>query len=339
MLNSINIFWKLGLGVIGVGAIFFIVFLINENHRIEMSGGSQLSAYVKEYEKDGYVSLYNQREKKLTLERLDWISHSMDDSRISVYSKNLKRGFFDINTGEPLTDPGYDKAWNFYEGVGAVEKDGYITFLNENFQPAITPKFKIVRASDDWPEAIRFRSGQCVLALTPDSIGVIDKKGEWILEPKYQMISELSTDNCRVVKENGYEGVVDYNGKVLIEPIYDAIRLPNPGVANVAKDGFQKQITYTGFVLQNFIFDDIKDFENPADDKFTMFEINGKYGVMKSNDCKIIIPALYDEIESLSGNRFKALLPSDENVQPNQGTRTSAWIILDENNNILTERR
>ena len=263
----------------------------------------------------------------------------MDDSRISVYSKNLKRGFFDINTGEPLTDPVYDKAWNFYEGVGAVEKDGYITFLNENFQPAITPKFKIVRASDDWPEAIRFRSGQCVLALTPDSIGVIDKKGEWILEPKYQMISELSTDNCRVVKENGYEGVVDYNGKVLIEPIYDAIRLPNPGVANVAKDGFQKQITYTGFVLQNFIFDDIKDFENPADDKFTMFEINGKYGVMKSNDCKIIIPALYDEIESLSGNRFKALLPSDENVQPNQGTRTSAWIILDENNNILTERR
>ena len=248
----------------------------------------------------------------------------MDDSRISVYSKNLKRGFFDINTGEPLTDPVYDKAWNFYEGVGAVEKDGYITFLNENFQPAITPKFKIVRASDDWPEAIRFRSGQCVLALTPDSIGVIDKKGEWILEPKYQMISELSTDNCRVVKENGYEGVVDYNGKVLIEPIYDAIRLPNPGVANVAKDGFQKQITYTGFVLQNFIFDDIKDFENPADDKFTMFEINGKYGVMKSNDCKIIIPALYDEIESLSGN---------------QGTRTSAWIILDENNNILTERR
>ena len=142
-LQCVNILWKLGLGAIGIAAIFFTVFLVKEIHREDMSGGNQLSDYVKEYQKDGYVSLYNQRDKEFTLKRLDWVSHGLEDSNIAVYSKNLKRGFFDYNSGKPLTDPIYDKAWNFYEEVGAVEKDGYVSFLNTDFQPAFPKKFKL----------------------------------------------------------------------------------------------------------------------------------------------------------------------------------------------------
>ena len=94
-LQCVNILWKLGLGAIGIAAIFFTVFLVKEIHREDMSGGNQLSDYVKEYQKDGYVSLYNQRDKEFTLKRLDWVSHGLEDSNIAVYSKNLKRGFFD----------------------------------------------------------------------------------------------------------------------------------------------------------------------------------------------------------------------------------------------------
>lgn len=334
-LQCLNIIWKLGLGAIGVAAIFFIVFLLKELHRGEMANGKPLSDYVTEYEKDGYVSIYNQRDKVFTLERLDWVSHGLEDSNIAVYSKNLKRGFFDYNTGKPLTKPIYDKAWNFYEGIGAVEENGYISFLNTDFKPAFSQKFKVVRASDDWPEAIRFRNGQCLLALTPDSIGVIDRQGNWILEPEYQMISELSADSCRIVKRNGFAGVVNYKGSILIEPIYDAIRLPNQGVANVAKDGYQKQITYNGTILRDFVFDDVRDFENPSSDLFTLFEINGKMGVMKSKNCEVIIPAIYDDIQLLSGNRFKAMLPSDECMSSTPESRSSSWVILDVHNNIL----
>lgn len=335
-LQCLNIIWKLGLGAIGVAAIFFIVFLLKELHRGEMANGKPLSDYVTEYEKDGYVSIYNQRDKVFTLERLDWVSHGLEDSNIAVYSKNLKRGFFDYNTGKPLTKPIYDKAWNFYEGIGAVEENGYISFLNTDFKPAFSQKFKVVRASDDWPEAIRFRNGQCLLALTPDSIGVIDRQGNWILEPEYQMISELSADSCRIVKRNGFAGVVNYKGSILIEPIYDAIRLPNQGVANVAKDGYQKQITYNGTILRDFVFDDVRDFENPSSDLFTLFEINGKMGVMKSKNCEVIIPAIYDDIQLLSGNRFKAMLPSDECMSSTSESRSSSWVILDVHNNILS---
>lgn len=338
-LQCVNILWKLGLGAIGIAAIFFIVFLLKEIHRSELSGGKQISDYVTEYEKDGYVSLYNQRDKEFTLERLDWVSHGLEDSDIAVYSKNLKRGFFDYNTGKSLTDPIYDKAWNFYEGVGAVEKDGYVSFLNTDFQPAFPQKFKLVRASDSWPEAIRFRSGQCVLALTPDSIGVIDKHGNWILEPKYQLVSDLSTDSCRVVRINGLAGVVDYKGNVIIEPIYDAVRLPNKGVANVVKDGSQKQITYSGTVLRDFVFDNVRDFVDPSSDEFTLYEINDKYGVMRSRTCEVVIPALYDDIKYLSGNRFMAMLPATDDISSTPESGSSSWIVLDDHNNILSGKK
>lgn len=338
-LQCVNILWKLGLGAIGIAAIFFIVFLAKEIHRSELLGGDQISDYVKEYKKEGYVMLYNQREKKFTLERLDWISHGLEDSNVAVYSKNLKRGFFDYNTGKPLTEPIYDKAWNFYEGVGAVEKDGYVSFLNTDFQLAFPQKFKLVRASDSWPEAVRFRSGQCVLALTPDSIGVIDKNGNWILEPNYQLVSGLSADSCRIVRTNGLAGVVDYNGNIIIEPIYDAIRLPNKGVVNVVKEGCQKQITFSGTVLRDFVFDDVKDFVDPASDEFTLFEINDKYGVMRSRTCEVIIPALYADIKCLSGNRFIAMLPTTDDISSTPEFHPSSWIIIDDHNNILSGQK
>lgn len=338
-LQCLNIFWKLGLGAIGVAAIFFAVFLSKEIRRGEMANGKPLSDYVKEYEKDGYVSLYNERDEEFTLERLDWVSHGLEDSNIAVYSKNLKRGFFDYNTGKPLTEPIYDKAWNFYEGIGTIEKDGYVSFLNTDFQPAFPQKFKLVWASDSWPEAIRFRNGQCVLTLTPDSIGVIDKNGNWILEPKYQLVSDLSTDSCRVVRINGLAGVVDYNGKVIIEPIYDAVRLPNKGVANVVKDGSQKQITYSGTVLRDFVFDNVRDFVDPSSDEFTLYEINDKYGVMRSRTCEVVIPALYDDIRYLSGNRFMAMLPATDDISSAPESRSSSWIVLDDHNNILSGKK
>lgn len=333
--RSLDILWKLGLGAVGVAAILFAAFLTKEMSRSKYDGGTQISAYVKEYDKDGYVSLYNQREKKYTLERLDWVSHGIDESNIAVYCKNLKRGFFDYNTGKPLTEPVYDKAWNFYEDIGVVEKDGFITFLKPDFTPAFPDRFNVVRASDEWPEAIRFRHGQCVLAFTPDSVGVLDKRGNWVVAPEYQYVSELSADSCRVVKKDGLAGVVNYNGEIVLEPCYDSVSLPDKGIANVAKDGYQKQITFGGIVLRKFVFDDICDFDYPENKDFTLFKVGDKWGVMRSKDGKNVIPALYTNIKPLSGNRFMGLLPESADVSSNPMSRSSSWIMLDENNNVL----
>ena len=177
VLSILNILWKLALAAIGVSAIFFAIFLYGEIKQEKLRGGEKLSTYVKEYDRDGYKSLYNEREKKFTLDHLDWVSHGVGEDGIGVYCKNGWRGFYDYNTGKPLSEPIYNRAWNFSESLGAVESNGMLGFVDKDMNMVIAPNFKIVRSSDDWPDAIQFKNGQCVIHLTPDSIGVIDKRG------------------------------------------------------------------------------------------------------------------------------------------------------------------
>lgn len=334
-LTILNVLWKLGLTAVGVAAVFFSIFLVKEWRLGQMRGGEKLSAYLIEYTEDGYKKLYNERDKKFTLERLDWVSHGVGEDRIGVYSKNLRRGFYDYNTGYPLTENIYNKAWNFSEGLGAVETNGMLGFVDKNMNLVIPQKFKVVRASDDWPDAIQFSKGQCVLHLMPDSIGVINKKGEWVLPPVYQSVSDLTSDSCRVVKKDDFVGVVDYNGYVVIEPIYDAVRITNPNVAVVAKDGYQKQITYSGTELMSFIYDDIQEF-SPENPTYLQYEVNGCRGVLDKRTGKPIIPAIYESVECLSNGRFVVELKDTEYIQP--GSRIGSYIIVDSQNRKISER-
>lgn len=334
-LTILNVLWKLGLTAVGVAAVLFSIFLVKEWRLEQMRGGEKLSAYLSEYTENDYKNLYNERDKKFTLERLDWVSHGVGEDRIGVYSKNLRRGFYDYNTGYPLTENIYNKAWNFSEGLGAVETNGMLGFVDKDMNLVIPQKFKIVRTSDDWPNAIQFDKGQCVLHLTPDSVGVIDKKGEWVLPPVYQVVYNLTSDSCRVVEKDGLAGVVDYNGNVVIEPIYDAVRITNPNVAVVAKDGYQKQITYSGTELLSFVFDDVEEFypENP---QYLRYEVNDCRGVLDKRSGKPIIPAIYQSVECLSNGRFVVELNDSES--PQAGTRSGTFIIVDSQNRKISER-
>lgn len=334
-LIALNILWKLGLIAIGVAAIFFIIFLCGEIKREHLIGGEQLSAYLTEYTEDGYKKLYNERDKKFTLERLDWVSHGVGEDRIGVYSKNLRRGFYDYTNGHPLSENIYNKAWNFSEGLGAVESNGMLGFVDRDMNLVIPQKFRIVRASDDWPDAIQFKNGQCVLHLTPDSVGIINNKGEWILPPIYQVISDMTSDSCRVVERDGLCGIVDYNGKTIIEPIYDAVRITNPNVAVVAKDGYQKQITYSGKELLSFVYDDVQEF-SPENPSYLQYEVNGCRGVLDKKTGKPVVPAIYENVECLSNGRFVVGLKDSEYTQ--SGPHAMSYIILDSNNRKISEQ-
>lgn len=327
---ALNLLWKLGLAAVGVAAVMFIVFLSGEFKRDEFRDSIKLSDYILEVSKDGYKNIYNQREKEYTLENLDWVSHGVGEDKIGVYCKMGKRGFYDYASGKPLTNAIYNKAWNFSEGLGAVENDGMIGFVDSNMRTVIPQKFRIVRASDDWPGAISFIKGQCNLQLTPDRAGVIDKKGNWIIEPRYNSISELSMDSCRVVEKDGLYGIVDYYGHEIIEPQYDEIRIINPNVAVVAKNGYQKQITYSGTVLLPFVFDDVQEF-SPENPRYLMYEVNGCRGVLDKKTYQPTIPAIYENVECISGDKFLVGLKESEEV-PENGTRKFSYIIVDSHN-------
>ncbi len=333
---GLNISWKLGLATMGVVLVTISLIIANEIKRDEFNRNtSKLSRYLKEYKKDGYVSIYNEREKKFTLEQLDWVSHEDGDDRIAVYCKANKRGFFNIDTGEALCEPSYDKAWNFSEGIAAIEQNGYISFVDKELRPIFKQRFKVVRASDDWPDAIKYQKGQCLLRISPDSTGVLDTKGQWVINPCYQYISELSADSCRIVKKNNKVGIVSYVGRVLIEPMYDAVRIVDKDVAIVAKDGYQKEISYDGTIIYDYIYDNVFDFPDSVTDQYELYMVNNKVGVLRKRDCAVIIPAIYDSVEYLSGDRFKVKLPEQISATSSQQRDNSAYVILDKYNHIV----
>lgn len=87
------------------------------------------------------------------------------------------------------------------------------------------------------------------------------------------------------------------------------------------------------------MIDNVRDFVDSASDEFTLYEINDKYGVMRSRTCEVVIPALYDDIRYLSGNRFMAMLPATDDISSTPESRSSSWIVLDDHNNILSGKK
>lgn len=279
---------------------------------------------------DGQQGLYSTSLRKFIVKDLDWICYNPGDDNISVYNKRGKRGFYDANTGNLVTEAEFDKAWVFSEGLGAVEKDGLLGFLNTNGEEQIPCKFRIVRASDDWPEAIQFQKGQCLLKMSPETDAVIDRSGAWVIAPDiYSSISELSNDSCRIVVKNGKYGIVGFDGKIIVEPNYEDIRFAEEGSAYFTQNYNKYLATYSGEVLQPFVFDDI---EEEVVNGYSKIVVNDKYGAVRRKDLSVVIPPKYETIVIMSDGTFKAGLYRAEPTDP------ATYILLDSNNRILTPK-
>lgn len=109
--------------------------------------------------------------------------HGMDS--IGIFEKEGKRGFYNLNTNKVLVPATYTHAWFFSEGLAAVEKDGKIGFIN--MKGAVVIPHQFVHRTNDHPN-IAFEDGRCVMANGNGQMGVIDRKGEWVVKPQYDKV-------------------------------------------------------------------------------------------------------------------------------------------------------
>ena len=109
--------------------------------------------------------------------------HGMDS--IGIFEKDGKRGFYNLNTDKVVVDATYTHAWFFSEGLAAVEKDGKIGFVN--MKGALVIPHKFMHRTNNRPDIV-FENGLCVMANGNGQIGVIDRKGEWVVKPQYEKI-------------------------------------------------------------------------------------------------------------------------------------------------------
>lgn len=238
-------------------------------------------------EDDGNITIKNTETGEVTAEKIkfDWTSSSPNDS-LGVFCSDGKRGYYNSYTGKIVVPAQYRRAWVFSEGLAAVQKNGMIGFINRKGEIAIPFRYPY---HGNPLSSFVFDNGHCIVADTTGKCGVINRKGEWIIQPKYDNI-------------DAYEEYV---------------------IASSA--GVRRQLTYEEKVINSFVVDNIKALTFTEQERYEnkdgevvyldkeiktglfAYRVGGRCGLMDA-DCHRLTEPLYSRIIAVDRNMYRALL-------------------------------
>jgi hypothetical protein len=268
---------------------------------------------------DGSWRAHNDETGEYTTPRLDWISSPGGDASLAVYAKGDRRGYLDIDSGAIIIDADandYTKAWYFSDGLAAVMKDGKIGFINAQNEVVIPFKFRY-----NYADYI-FKDGHCVMQSADGMEGVIDKSGEWVIEPIYRTISDPHSDRGYriIVDEHGRYGIIDTASQFVYPADYDYISFVDDGFM-IVNDGVKQVVDFDCNIVDPFLVDylDILCYPSYCNEygedvysysRFATYTIYidyiDYYGVIDRYTGEMIIPALYSNVRMISEELFEA---------------------------------
>lgn len=264
---------------------------------------------------DGEYSIKNMSTGKTTIDGIDWLfaAEAYADSLV-VYSKNLKRGYFDRYTGENVIPAQYTHAWIFSEGLAAVVLNDKVGFIDHHGKIVIDFQFPYIKDNKKQIGLV-FHDGYCSMYDETGKCGMINKKGEWVLKPSYEYIRNPQYGK-RIFNDGEMFGVLDDSLHVLLPAEYKDIALEDNYLVADRSDGIQLQISYNGEVLNKNIYHDVTSLdydtmERRADSGEAIMKPTGMYyygaynlyGLMDDKG-KPLTPAIYADITALSKELF-----------------------------------
>ena len=327
-----HFFWKAGL------AIFAIVIVIQLGEALVDTckdhlglthyywGDEDLGKNIEiRHFSNNQAATYN----KITDERLSpkvrWISCVPDRDSLTVFcDKEGKRGYLNVNTGKVVFNGQYKHAWHFSEGLAAVVVDnGKVGFINYDNEMVIPATYDYVVNYD-----YLFKDGICIIPnAETNKYGAIDKSGVLKLAMEYSRIFKSYHESTWYIRKDGKCGLVDADMSVIFEPIYDNVRSnPKERNAYLTSNGVKQLVSFDGDVIQPFVIDEAwplyyranchdsegnMDFLHPY-----LVEVMVDYncvGVMDTRTGKMVIPAIYSDINMISRDLLMAQLDGEEN--------------------------
>ena len=120
------------------------------------------------------------------VDQLDWVATNGDDTLV-VVAKNGKRGYMNRYTGEMVIPYKYTHAWVLSDDMAAVvDEDDAVFFINREGKRVMNKVF-------DYHSSLQFTGyvfhyDHCVMAQAEDSVGLIDRNGEWAVKPEWRQI-------------------------------------------------------------------------------------------------------------------------------------------------------
>lgn len=334
MKKFFKIVWKSLLGLAVVAVVFIGVAMGNawyDNYN-SYYNDTRLSdnVTVRYYYRQREYKVYNRQLDRITLKDVDKVVKASEGDSLTVFFREKLRGFLDVNTGYEVIPAQYKHAWVFSEGLAAVvNESGKIGFINKDNE-VVLPFVYDYRT--EHPIDYLFQHGQCVMTDERGACGIIDKEGNWLMEPRYDCIWDLYFDKYRIVKEGEKYGMIDENLNFVFPIAYDCIEFTEAERSGVllTRDNIKQQVALDGTIITLFVIDGCNDLyytqkiapeimHNGDGEAYTLteadilsdylqFRVGYKKGVMHRETGKVIIPAQYKYIEMVSPTLFEASL-------------------------------
>jgi hypothetical protein len=196
-------------------------------------------------------------------------------------------GFIDEN-GKVIIKPQYWRVSFFSEGLALVEQENEkrdeSKYIDVNGNVAIEPMKSIEY------ETV-FSEGLAVFhSLENGKYGYINKKGEVVIEPKFDE-ADLFTEGAAIVRINYKYGFIDTKGNYLIEPIFDQAEAFSEGLANVAFGGKSGYVDKNGNYVIGLVFEEFD--RGRFSDGLVPARVGEKWGYINKKG-EFVIPPEYE---------------------------------------------
>ena len=284
--------------------------------------------------------VYNSTTDTYTTTKINWASQAGENDSLAVYAIDNRRGYINVKNGEILIDAkhnDYEKAWVFSEGVAAVMKDGKVGFINAKNEVVIPFIFNYSNECKMYDFGYAFHDGHCAMTGSNGKLGLIDKSGNWIIEPAYDEIWAPRSNGYRMTINNGKYGVITNYGAVVYPAEYRYITIM-PHSFILTKAGREWQVDFEGNMVQPFMFDSTYYLNYPIGynengdirygfSEYIRYGIMDRYGIMNRITGEPITLALYSDINMISEELFEV-----------REYDSYEWYLLDTNGNVVSTK-
>lgn len=178
-------------------------------------------AAVKVNDKWGYIDRFGNTVIDTIYDSVEHFSEGL-----ASVQQGEKWGYIE-NSGRFVISPAYDGAASFHEGLACVKIGKKWGFIDKNNKIVIDPQFKYASYFRNGLSIVGIGSGKCY----------IDNRGNRIIEGPFTDAWQFEPEGFAFVKINNKYGVVNRKGEMIIEPRYDSVATFIRGIIKVTADG------------------------------------------------------------------------------------------------------
>ena len=185
-------------------------------------------------------------------ECMEWMEDAESPNTLVVFKQCEKWGYLNRLTDKPLSER-YDYAWPFSEGMAAVVKDKRLQFINTKGEVVINTELGRMPEETD----CKFIQGYCIVNSVDGLTGLIDKQGNWALQPIYDDISH--TNGLWKVRSYDLYGLFSSSLDTLFTVKHPRIDVEDEAIEVSFPNHIVKRYDYNMNILEDFVIHSIEE--------------------------------------------------------------------------------